>query len=255
MRNEFNLIDSKASLISRVGTVGSNHFDAYTPAVEYFNKRIGKKNQYDLSYLGTKDEFIHTPIFNDMLYLKTASDSFNTHLIKSIETTNREVELSLKPKYLQVAWDRPIDEMIVLPGSNLMNRLDGDFLDALSSRGAYFKLHPVTCRLDKFTVMTRRKAIEDFYSGIDVIRCSKTVWAADCSELGLIAKYLGKEVKRAYLKGYRGTYVALYNNMDSMSTWLNAAESGVVRMTHYKEDIDAYIEHYRRHYDDLCSVY
>lgn len=252
MRNEFNFIDSKAGLLSRTGVVGSNYHADYSPAIAYFNEKMGKKNQYDLSYIGTKDEFIHTPIFNNMLYLKTASDRFNTALIGAINEPDRDVSLNLKPKYLQLSWDKPIEEVLILPGSNLLNRIDDVFMQGFMDKGGYLKLHPVTCHLDKFTLSLNRNAIEHFYSGVDVIRHSKVVWSADSSELGLIAKYLGKQVKRIHLRNYFGTYIALYNNIDRLETWLNSSKSGLIRMTHYKEDIDAYIEHYRRHYDDLA---
>ncbi|KKA43431.1 hypothetical protein [Salinivibrio sp. KP-1] len=255
MNNAFNLIDSASGLLDRTGVVGSNYPSGFQKAVDYFQARNGgRKSQYDLSYEGSRDEFVHTPIFNEMLYISTTSNDFNTHLIESIANKTRHVELCLKPKYLQLDYPGSVGEVIIMPGSNLMQEIDPTVLKVLAKRGAKCKLHPITCRLDISLCKERIEIIEGHFSGVDVVSKSTRVHAADSSELGLIAKYLGKEVTRLYLRR-PGTYCALYDNIDQMDTWLNSAKSGVIRMDHYKEDIDEYLEHYWRHHDDNVSLY
>lgn len=258
MNSSWNFIDSLAGKLDRTGDVGNNISVSFVEAVQYFDEQMGKLNQYDLSYPGSRDEFIHTEIFNNCLMFKTVDKVFNSYLVAQIREVDRVFTPVMSPKYLQIVPESLPKKVCILPGSNLLKQLEMPYIHYLHTQGVYMKPHPVTMKYDlhKLKKFTDGKLMYEGICGVSCVKAADIVYSMSTSELGLIAKYLKKDVRILYPKDLHcGNYEHLYDNLSNLDIWLNSTASGIVRMTHYKEDIDGYIRHYNRHYNDRASIY
>jgi len=250
-------------------------------ALARFVPRIanGVKVEYDIAYdIPGK---IHGYKFSDFLtkaiylcpqsFVIARNNIRDVALMKPTDEGARVVRMlreSIEDKYILDEEDDAFncDELVVLPGTNLLVRddvVDFEKIDRLVADGAYVKLHPITERTWTNYLRNRwgKNVIPADAPLYPILRNTKKVWFTLSSETGIAATILGKQiglVNRADKKApsnfehiYRGLDGASIRSplIDKMTSLFSHPESGI--LTTYHEDpaarVAAFFEHMSEH--------
>lgn len=241
----------------------------------------GVKVEYDISFdipnkiVGYKyTDFLTKAIYIAPNNFRWARESIRDAVLRGpnddgMRVVNQLVS-SITDKYILDNLDAEyvVDELIILPGTNLLIKdvVDMPKVDALVAAGAYVKLHPITSKVWQ-TMLTNRwknKVIPADVPLYPILRAAKKIYFTMSSETGMAATMLGKQIgtinnpgKESYTNFefiYRGMDLAAKDTKTTMMNRLIALfshpESGVLTVFHDnpKERIDAYFDYMMKKY-------
>ena len=152
---------------------------------------------------------LNTILNGRYIMLKTNDSKKQKELIRenmNIQATDTILEFGDKyNNTLNTNLTPPI--VAILPGTNLLRQVvDKDKLIQCVCVGGLLKPHPMTDlgALNHLKSLFVGKVIPKLYSGIDLVKNSRTVYTTGCSELSLYAMYLEKGIVDISFKGYTG---------------------------------------------------
>lgn len=225
-----------------------NVLNKYEKMVDYLAEQISAEQlRYDISFDGDGTTLIYSRLFNDHIVLRSCSNSFNVDMLEQA-TNDREFVIPLVPKYKQLPYIHRTNtkSIIYLCGTNLLRTYDADQLKHILHRDIAVKFHPLTTRVDiaDLTKNSKGCVIPTFVNSYETIHHFDKVYSASNSEMGLLAKLLGKDVVRVAIKGEQ-VCSHFYNKLHDFPEIVHSYASGIIRPDYYKEDIDGYLALYK----------
>lgn len=251
--------DSKAGKLAHSGYLSrAAAISESNKVYDYLQQRCKETNRklsYDLSYNGFPNDLIVTEAFggHGCLIIHPADDGYTEHLLRTSGRGNRDLSFLLekKDKYALFDSEHPTKKLVILPGTNLLSLMSQNVIKGMNKPDVYFKPHPITTEFyirEIETMVGKDKVINKLASGAQLVANADEIWVSQSTELGLYAHLAGKTVHTYKIK-YRnkGSYFGLYGQMHRLEEVLSTPNSGVIFPTDdYKEQIDAYLEHYEQ---------
>lgn len=258
-----NLYEKTVTFDSNAGKLAHSGYLSRSDAIKESNKmfhylqkrcgELGRKLSYDLSYNGFPGELIVTEAFggHGCLIIHPADDKFTINLLKGCGKGERDLDfLSVKKdKYALFDADYDVDEVVVLPGTNLLSLMSLNVIKKLNKPNVFYKPHPITTEFyirEIQGAVGKDKVLSKLASGAAIIDRAKVVHVSKSTELGLYARLDGKEVKTFPIK-YRnkGSYFGLYEVIDKLPEVLSTPRCGVIFPTDdYEAQIDEYLAYF-----------
>ena len=231
--------------------------EIYNRMVAYLKSKLVNtehKLHYDVTFLGDGNDLVYCRIFNGHLLLRTSNATLNEKMLGTITQGDRDFTIPNKPKYGSLPYRHTATSKSIfyLCGSNLIGELVNSHIRGYMADGVVFKYHPITDRLDRYKLADAMTldAIPGWIDAYQTLPFFDKVYSPPTSEMGLVAKLLGKEVVRVALRK-TVAYSHLYHNLDKFPLIARSTKSGIIRPTHYEEDIDGYLAHYANHQSDI----
>lgn len=249
MNNEYCRISSPSTEISRSRMrQDDNVSKGYTEMVDYLASTAKHiPMEYDILFDGDGSMLLYSRIFKDHLLIQSSSLSLNLTILGRIVKGDRTFLTPATPKYSQLPYRAPSRSTAVcfLCGSNLFPTLRRKAVRHCVDTGVVLKLHPITSQLDiaKMKDASDLPVIPGWVDAYDTLNYFDIVHSPPSSEMGLIARLLGKEVIELPLDGMH-SYTPFYKHIAKLPLIISSAKSGIIRPTHYREDIDTYLKHY-----------
>ncbi len=221
----------------------------------------GLNVEYDITYeFPDVHGYKYTDCLTKMVFvapcsLKIAIDNMAQAAAAPITEEGERVfqllKTSMTDKYQQAdeAADAALDELVMLPGTNLLvlkDYVDFDKIDSLVKGGAKVKLHPVTAKV--WCTMLKNRwgdaVIEKNVSAYDLMRKAKKLYFTMSSETGMSCVLLGKGIgliqksNTTKVSTFEGIYRGLdrckakRSLTDKLKALLSEPPSGLVTVYH-----------------------
>jgi len=238
----------------------------------------GVKVEYDIGYdiPGKIHGYKFTDFLTKCIYIAPCSHAIAKQNITDVAglgptDEGREVveklRKTLTDKYLldNDEFQRPVKDLIVLPGTNLLVKdvVDMEKVDRLVSEGAYVKLHPITSEVWRTMLKNRwkDKCIPADAPLYPILKNAERVHFTMSSETGIASTLLGKKLglinsdkpsKTNFEFIYRGLDAQKNGGklIDKLTALFSHPESGIITVYHKhpEERIDRFFSHMRKRY-------
>lgn len=238
----------------------------------------GVKVEYDIGY--DIPDKIHGYKFTDFMtkciYISPCNSKFATQNITEVagwgptdegRAIVEKLRQSLTDKYLlDDDFDvSVINELVVLPGTNLLTKefVDLEKVDQLVANGAYVKLHPITAEVWRTMLKNRwkDKCIPAEAPLYPYLKRAKKVYFTLSSETGMASSILGKGLGNINLpKAPRANFDFIYRGLDAqknggklidkITSLFSHPESGIITVYHNEPKlcIDKFFDHMKKRF-------
>lgn len=236
----------------------------------------GVKVEYDIGY--NIPDVIHGYKYTDFLTkaIYVAPCSHRIALENIVDVAGRppteegryvfeKLRESIEDKYMldNDEFDEQVDDLIVLPGTNLLTKdaVNMEKVDELVAAGAYVKLHPITSEVWRTMLKNRwkDKCIAADVPIYPILTNCKKVWFTLSSETGMAAVLYGKQLGNINsTKPSSTNFEFIYRGLDKQrngrlvdkfTSLLSHPESGIITVFHDnpEERIAKFFDNMKRH--------
>jgi len=248
--------------------------------LEYIKKKCDERGifliaDYDNHEDDLNKTLIYTEIFGGLggILLRSPRKSIQKHMLMlSLENKNNTNKdyldkiLEHKDKYNSKKQNRESKSVIILPGSNMLENGEVNFLEVLKFISkfpdALVKLHPITneCDVKKMKYIFGDRIVEGEYSAFDIFIKSENVLAHNCSEFSLYSKLFEKNFFDYNNENLcNGTYRCLNEiaeNKEELLHLINSDLSGIILEENYEERIEIFLDIFEQvHFKNIYSEY
>lgn len=211
------------------------------------------KIQYDIAYDGHPHELSFTECFGGMggIYIRPADSALSRRLLASPFRPTRSIDFlrNAEDKYAQLPIYSPVDHVIFLPGTNLLDRYKAEVFKPFYKKGVKVKPHPITSEFFRFQLL--REYGDDVLplkgSAQSILRQVKEVTVTQHTEMGLYALLQGKKVNVIPAgKGLLPVYRYFYETGDRLPEVLSSHLSGLFFMNdNIEAQVDEWFDYYQ----------
>jgi hypothetical protein len=211
------------------------------------------KIQYDIAYDGHPHELSFTECFGGMggVYIRPADSNLSRQMLASPFRATRDINflLNAEDKYAQLPIHCPVDHVIFLPGTNLLDRYKAEVFRPYYREGVKVKPHPITSEYFRFLLL--REFGSDVLplkgSAQSILKQVKEVTVTQHTEMGLYALLQGKKVNVIpAMKGLLPVYRYFYETGERLKEVLSSHLSGLFFMNdNIEEQIEEWFDYYQ----------
>lgn len=255
--------------MTRVGyTTPVEGFSTSLALADLFTTLTKKRNikaEYDLTYEGHPQNLTYTEIFVNAkgLFVKPCDTTFTNNLLRNARTNENYGYADHIIKHMDDKYSRQLDPIIssdvvvFLPGSNLINTIKPSFLRSIIEKHEFviFKPHPLINHHD-FKLLESELTTEKSYvmaprfSGVYLLKRANVVYVPKCSELGILAKLLGKHINIIDIPTHLNSYKDFYDAMETeeLHAFIESPLSGLfLDLPGVEQRMENYLDHYTQY--------
>ena len=135
-------------------------------------------------------------------------------------------------KYTLFDGKHDVERVVILPGTNLLTKVDFKDLKALVDGKTKFKPHPITTNwfIRELEIAVGKENLYSRYdSGAKIMASSSAVVVTRSTELGLYARLQGKTVTTFKIDNHgKGSYFGLYEGIERLPQLMGTPQAGVI---------------------------
>lgn len=231
--------------------------------------RRGIVAEYDLSYNGSPQAFSYTEMFINAggLYVRPCDSHFRHKYIKAQEWPKvsngyrEHILANIGDKYsTQIDPIYHSKTVVILPGSNILKTIAKNELIKIAETipKVIFKPHPLILEQDYkelcgMLAHTDAYVIAPMFSGMYLVERAEDVFTLRCSEVGVTAGLLGKNVHIIPSREVTGPYHSFYEALFDGYLWdyVESPKSGLfLDLPGVDDRMEEYLDAYQRFYND-----